>query len=122
MTIRSVIAYTLMGLAAIGLISMLLYSPGALARQLIILAVTAVVIYFIYRLVIRKRLGGGTEDKAFAKAAKESKKRLQKQKRPKPSSPSTVSSKKKKPFRRKRTKHLTVIEGKKGKKNNRASS
>ncbi|MFK2824339.1 SA1362 family protein [Bacillus sp. B190/17] len=120
MTIRSVITYTLIGLAAIGLVSMLIYTPGALARQLAVLAVTAVVIYFLYRLVIRKRLGGSTEDKAFAKAAKHSKKRLQK--RQKPSSASPSSSKKKKPFRRKSTSHLTVIDGKKGKRNNRASS
>ncbi|KKB37261.1 SA1362 family protein [Bacillus thermotolerans] len=125
MTIRTVITYTLIGLAAIGLFSMLFYSPGALLRQILIFAITAVVIYGIYRLIVRNRNGGGrAEDKAFARAAKESKRRM---KMKQPSSPSSASPKKqasskRRPFRKKSANHLKVIEGKKGKRNNRVSS
>ncbi|WP_338750043.1 SA1362 family protein [Bacillus sp. FJAT-52991] len=119
MATRTVITFSLIALAAIGLVSMLFNAPGALARQLVIAAVTVAVIVLIYRLVMRKRLGGNGEDRAFAKAARQSKKRLKSRK--KTTHPSTPATKKK-PLRRKSSANLRVIEGKKGKKNNRASS
>ncbi|HZG71881.1 MAG TPA: hypothetical protein VEY51_10145, partial [Chondromyces sp.] len=74
-------------------------------------------IYAIYRFMTRKSQGK-RENRAFIKAAKQSKKRLKDRRKP---SVSSLSSKKK-PFRKRSAAHLTVIEGKKGKKKNRASS
>ncbi|WP_100331539.1 SA1362 family protein [Bacillus xiapuensis] len=119
MTTRTVIAYAFIGLAAIGLVSMVLSSPGALTRQLIILAVTAAAIYLLYRFVMRKQVSGNSEDKAFTKAARQSKKRLKNRHH---SSSVPASSQKKKAVRRRSAAHLKVIDGKKGKKNSRASS
>lgn len=118
MNLRTVIAYTLIGLAGIGLVSLLLNNPGELVRQIGLIALSAIVIFFIFRLVMKRRIGGNKEDRAFAKAAKQSKKRFNS---PQATASSPVSYKKK-PAAKKKSKHLKVIDGKKGKRSNRVSS
>ena len=114
MNTRSVIAFTFIGLAVIGLVSMLLNSPGALFKQIAFMVIGVAVLFFIFRLVMRKRIGASPEDRAFAKAAKQSKKRYNTQQSVS-KKPASVFSKKKQ-TRKKTPRHLKVIEGKKGKK------
>ncbi|RDI41178.1 SA1362 family protein [Falsibacillus pallidus] len=98
-------------LALIGLFS----NPSYLLRQALFVIVIAAIIYFIYR-VIRMRKPDGKDQRAFIRAAKKTKKKHKK--RPTASVSSLQS--RKKPIRKKSQANLTVIEGKKGKKKNRA--
>ncbi|MBM4762261.1 hypothetical protein GNT69_08105 [Bacillus sp. B15-48] len=113
----------LIALAAIGIISQLINDPASFFKTIAIMAIVAGVIFFIVQRITQGSPTQKHEQHAFKKAAKKSKKRfLKKENIPSPSSKrSTV-----KPFSMARkknrdTSHLTVIEGKKGKKKNRAS-
>ncbi len=114
-------------LAAIGIASSYLNNPAGFIKQIAIILVVGLVVYFVVTRFFfnnpEKR-----DQRAFIKAAKKSKKRLHQnesslsfQKR----SSSTITSMKKSLKPRKihsdHSPHLTVIEGKKGKKKNRAS-
>lgn len=102
-------------LALIGLGSTLIRQPEALFKQLIVWAIIIGSIYVIYRIWISKRPDGQNK-RAFLKAARRSKKRMKNRQ----SSASTQIQALKKPIRKKSQANLTVIEGKKGKKKNRA--
>lgn len=124
MSIRNSVTSIIVALAAIGLVSMMITSPGQLVRQLIFAAVSVAIVIFLFRLFMNKRVGGNTENRAYSKAVKQSKK---KHHNPKtkyvPTRASSLSTKmNKKPIRRKSSSHLTVIEGNKGKRRKRASS
>jgi len=91
----------------------LLYNPIGLVKQLLFIGMTVAAIYVLYRIWMSRK-PGGDESRSFAKAAKLSKKR---KRRP----AETVSNHAlKKPLRKKSSAHLTVIEGKKDKKKDRA--
>jgi predicted lipid-binding transport protein (Tim44 family) len=110
-------------LAFIGLTTSLIKNPAGFLLNIAVILAVGAIIWFIFRHFStsspQKR-----EQKAFLKAAKKSKKRLQtKEKSPAGQQHSTKSSslKANKHKRSKSTAHLTVIEGKKSKKKNRAS-
>jgi hypothetical protein len=123
MNIRTVVAPVIIALAAIGLVSMMITSPGQLMRQLIFAVVSVAIVIFLFRLFMKKRAGGNNENRAYSKAVKQSKKKHQPKTKYAPTRASSLSAKpKKKPVRRKKSSHLTVIEGNKGKRSTRASS
>ncbi|RLQ98261.1 SA1362 family protein [Falsibacillus albus] len=98
-------------LALIGLFS----NPSSFLREALFVIVVAGVIFILYR-VITMRKPNGKDQRAFIRAAKKTKK---KHKKRQTASVSSIQSRKK-PIRKKSQANLTVIEGKKGKKKNRA--
>ncbi|OXS80380.1 SA1362 family protein [Domibacillus enclensis] len=126
MNVRTVIVSVIAALAAIGLVNMMITSPGQLVRQVVFGVITAAIILFLLRLFMQNRGGGNRrEDRAYSKAVKQSKKRhtTKTGTKPKPSRSVAFTAKpKKKTARRKKASHLTVIEGNKGKRGSRASS
>ena len=109
--------------AFIGLAVNLIKNPTGFFLNIAVMFAVGAIIWFIYRHFStsspQKR-----EQRAFLKAAKQSKKRLQtREKSPIAQQHSTKSSslKANKHTRSKSTAHLTVIEGKKSKRKNRAS-
>ncbi|WP_052343517.1 SA1362 family protein [Bacillus massiliigorillae] len=112
-------------LALLGLGSKLFGDPvGTLKWLLIIVAVTAIMIY-----VVKRFSGSSTaqsaNQKAYRKAAKQSQKNQQLRNTSKPKDSNVVTysfnhSKRKPKHRKKSDVQLTVIDGKKGKKKNRA--
>ncbi|UII54817.1 hypothetical protein LS684_14275 [Cytobacillus spongiae] len=114
----------LIALGALGVISRLINNPGAFIQSIVVIVIVGAVFYFIYRKMTQSS-PQKQEQRAFVKAAKRSKKRFQKSE-----SGSNRSLKKsnlgsltklKSESKKKSSSHLTVIEGKKGKKKNRAS-
>lgn len=116
-----VLAIILLG--AIGLITTLISNPMWLLKQIAIYAAIAGVIYLIYRLFMKKRIS--KDYNSYARAAKKSKRRFDDKSNrssnirniaqaKKAKRTSAIKKKKQSPS------HLTVIEGKKGKKKNRA--
>ncbi|MCM3566646.1 hypothetical protein M3183_00930 [Neobacillus mesonae] len=110
-------------LALIGLFSSFMANPAGFIQKIALMAVIGFVIFF----VVRKFSNSSPqkkEQRAFLKAAKQSKKRLQQKNgdsQMKSSSLGPISNLKKHKTKRKSNAHLTVIDGKKGKKKNRAS-
>jgi ABC-type nickel/cobalt efflux system permease component RcnA len=108
-------------LALIGISSMFISNPTGFLQGLAVVVVIGIAIYIFVRLMYKTN-PQKKEQRAFLKAAKKSKKRLQKKETKSTSSAGTLA-----PFRKavkkktKKTAHLTVIDGKKGKKKNRAS-
>ncbi|AZB43548.1 hypothetical protein CEF21_15245 [Bacillus sp. FJAT-42376] len=109
------------GLAGFYLITTLLTNPAALFQQAAIIAITVAIIYLVFRYVMRKRMG--LDYSSYSKAAKHTKRSAyEKTHTGSPSKTVTPIKKyaKTKSFKKKNSSHLTVIEGKKGKKKNRA--
>ncbi|TYR82440.1 hypothetical protein FZC66_02285 [Priestia megaterium] len=120
--------YSLIGLGAIGFVYTLFTSPTSLLRQAGYIFLFIILFYLIFRFVIRPSQTKG-QDKGYYRAVKQSKMRQKEKERgnnkvdmnayrnvkKRPAVKSTKSLKKKK-----NNTHLTVIEGKKGKKKNRA--
>jgi len=107
-------------LAAIGIISNLVKDPSGFIKMIVGTALIVAVIFFVIRRFSQASPAQNHEQRAFKKAAKRSKKRFQTKESthsPKRSSVKSLSAARKK----RDTSHLTVIEGKKGKKKNRAS-
>ncbi|MRX72588.1 hypothetical protein GJU40_10560 [Bacillus lacus] len=106
-------------LGAIGFVYMIVERPSELVMIFATYAVIGLLIFFAVRFFLGKRLGGA--DKNFTKAVKQSKRRYTdgpqtQAKSSQSKKPTNIASKKK----RQQPSHLTVIEGKKGKKKNRA--
>jgi|HigsolmetaAR203D_1030402.scaffolds.fasta_scaffold01744_3 hypothetical protein len=110
--IRTFVFFLITGLAAIGLLSFFAGSPNALGKRILFLIFVASLLYIVYRMGIKKPVR--KDQQAFLRAAKKSKKRIRKRQS------SRLSTQKRKPIRRRNDVHLTVIEGKKGKKKKRA--
>jgi ABC-type nickel/cobalt efflux system permease component RcnA len=108
----------------IGIIGTFANNPIGFLQRVAMIALIGLAIYFIYRL-ISTRNPQKKEQNAFLKAAKKSKKRLQHKSgdtHAKSSSLGSLTSlKRNKKTKKKSPVHLTVIDGKKGKKKNRAS-
>ncbi len=125
----SYIVFGVIGLAVIGLLSKIINNPAGFFKGIAIILGVAAVVFLLVKLLY-KPSPEKSEQRAFIKAAKKSSKRKQ-QKDPKPQNRMKLKQKKKsnltsiKSARRLRKKNerpqLTVIEGKKGKKKNRAS-
>ncbi|HWJ79253.1 MAG TPA: SA1362 family protein [Niallia sp.] len=110
-------------LALFGLTTSLIRNPSGFFLNIAIFVGVAVIIWFVFR-QFRLSSPQNKEQKAFVKAAKQSKKRLQtkeKSNTKQPGSNRTSSLKAQKFKRSKSTAHLTVIDGRKSKKKNRAS-
>ncbi|MBY6035535.1 hypothetical protein KUV80_02685 [Fictibacillus nanhaiensis] len=104
-------------LAVVGILNQLITSPSQLFKTLLIGAAVIAVFYFIFG-----RTSSGINGK-YKKAVKQSKKRYGSNQKPAKTSPLFSSKKTKNAVQKKRARehHLTVIEGKKNKKKNRAS-
>ncbi|MGD6966997.1 SA1362 family protein [Rossellomorea vietnamensis] len=119
MSARTLIAGAIILFASIGLVSMLIGDPLALLQRILIFAAIAGIIYFVFRKVM---MGGGSsgknkDQKAFLKAARQSKKRYNHKKTAAPVKASASNPFRKKSHRKKSQANLTVIEGKKNRKN-----
>ncbi|WAA11433.1 SA1362 family protein [Fervidibacillus halotolerans] len=110
-----IFVYILLLLALLGFIALLQTNPHALVRYLLGTVIVIFILLLLFKYISPTNMTRREEDRAFAKAAKYSKKRMKKL--------STNNKKKahrsKHALRRNRN-HLTVIEGKKGKKKSRA--
>ncbi|MDQ0231941.1 SA1362 family protein [Metabacillus malikii] len=110
----------ILAIIILGVIGVLL-NPMWLVRQVAFIAVVGGIIYLAYRFYAKRKLG--KEYSSYMRAAKQSKRRYNEQKTPVQNVRSfsqarkTISTSAKK---KKQPSHLTVIEGKKGKKKNRA--
>lgn len=100
--------------ALIGLGTWLYYNPASLFLQLFVTVLIAGIIFLVIRAFMRRK-NSYKENRSYAKAAKFSRKKYE---QPKKSAHTNKSTKR--PLRKKSTAHLTVIEGKKGKKKDRA--
>ncbi|WP_368857066.1 SA1362 family protein [Neobacillus paridis] len=110
-------------LAFLGLVSSFTANPAGFIQKIAIMAIIVLVIFFLVR-KFSNSSPQKKEQRAFLKAAKQSKKRLQQRSGDtgqKNSSFGPISTLKKPKTKRKPPAHLTVIDGKKGKKKNRAS-
>lgn len=113
----------LLVLAFLGVTSSLMSNPTVFVQRIAFILIVIGAIYLLFR---RSYKAGPekNEQQAFIKAAKKSKKRFKNKdnvKTQKSSVRSLTSLKKKTKKKSVSTAHLTVIEGKKGKKKNRAS-
>lgn len=110
-------------LAAIGVAGNYIANPTGFLKSIAVVLVVSTAVYFIVRRFYNSN-PEKREQRAFVKAAKRSKKRLHQkesgQGMRRSISPITTMKKNMK-SKKKPTAHLTVIEGKKGKKKNRAS-
>lgn len=109
-------------LAAIGIAGILVSNPAGFIQRIAVIALIGMVIYLLFR-----RFNNSSperkEQRAFLKAAKKSKKRLHQKNgdlQSRSASQGNLPLAKKK-IKKKSSSHLTVIDGKKGKKKNRAS-
>ena len=119
--ISTFIVVCLIALAALGMVSLLVSNPSGLLLKFAIMIATGAVIFFLVKRFYlpspEKR-----EQRAFVKAAKRSLKRKQQKESGKQTRKSNVSNITSIRARKKQTNnHLTVIEGKKGKRKNRVS-
>jgi hypothetical protein len=118
-----IIVLGLILLAAIGVASSYIANPMGFIKSIAVILIVGAVVYFIVRRFSHSN-PEKREQRAFIKAAKKSKKRLhQKETNQNPRRTSSAITTMKKNIRTKKssTAHLTVIDGKKGKKKNRAS-
>ncbi|MCL6570821.1 MAG: hypothetical protein K6T88_03950 [Bacillus sp. (in: Bacteria)] len=111
-------------LALIGIIGLITANPAGFIQKIVVMAIIGFAVYFLVRKFSNSN-PQKKEQKAFLNAAKKSKKRLHQKSgeaNSKVSSLGTIASlKKSNQTKKKSPAHLTVIEGKKGKKKNRAS-
>ncbi|WP_142919178.1 SA1362 family protein [Peribacillus saganii] len=121
----SYIVYGIIALGAIGLISRMFTDPVGFFRNLLIIAITAGIVYVLYKRLTKDK-PNKKEQRSFSKAAKQSVQRQKgresasKGKHDNVASFSLAKTSRKIRNRKKSEAQLTVIEGKKGKKKNRA--
>ncbi|WP_214706155.1 MULTISPECIES: SA1362 family protein [unclassified Exiguobacterium] len=120
-------------LGFIGVGHMLATDPGRLFRQLLFIGIFGLIFYVIYRVFMAPKISA--EDMRYRKTAQASKKRMQRPGANPKVKPSATTKKKAKPgsnvtklskrpahsTHRSDAPHLTVIEGKKGKKKKKAN-
>jgi hypothetical protein len=116
--------YSVLILAMIGFLVSLFSEPLQLIGNILITIIIVAVIYFVFRYFavsrstvqpVRRASSGTNDQKAYLNAVRYSKKRVKKKQRPK-----QQPDKLKQALRRQNAPQLTVIEGKKNKKRNRA--
>jgi uncharacterized membrane protein YfcA len=119
----TIVVAGLITLALLGIFSKFATNPAEFVQNIFVFAIIGLIIFF----VVRKFSNSSPqkrEQRAFVKAAKRSKKRLHHKSgeiSTKGSALGTLSPLKKTKAKKKSPAHLTVIDGKKGKKKNRAS-
>src|SRR5699024_2498515 len=111
MTLRNWIFGTIVLLAVFGLSATLIANPFGLLQNIFITLLIVGAIYGIYRLFLAKKIGN-EEQRKFMQAERQSNTRMQKKKK----SHVPRAKARNKPLRKRKHVHLTVIEGKKGKK------
>ncbi|MEH7107258.1 MULTISPECIES: SA1362 family protein [Bacillaceae] len=117
------VVWGLIILALLGLFSTITSDPAGFIQNIAIFAVIGLLIYFLFR-KFSTSTPQKKEQRAFIKAAKKSKKRLHQKggdTNIKTSSLGSLTTLKKNKTKKKSPAHLTVIDGKKNKKKNRAS-
>jgi uncharacterized protein YacL len=120
------IVFGMIGLAVIGLLSSVVTNPAGFFKNIAIMLVIGAIVFLLIR-ILYKPSPAKREQRAFVKAAKRSIKKNQhkdgSQVLKKKKHSNLTSLKKARALKRKKhsTPQLTVIEGKKGKKKNRAS-
>lgn len=114
----SYIIYGIIALGIFGLFAKVVNDPVGFFRNIIVMIVIAGAIFFIYRMITKDKPSNAGQ-RAFKKAARKSKKRT-KSKSNIANFSKAANSTKKNRIRKKSDIHLTVIEGKKNKKKNRA--
>jgi predicted lipid-binding transport protein (Tim44 family) len=122
--ISTIIVGVLIILALLGLVGSFTANPAGFIQGIAVIALIGLVIFFLYR-----RFSNSSpqkkEQRAFLKAAKRSKKRLQHKSGDSTAKSSALGTltklKKSSKIKKKSPAHLTVIDGKKSKKKNRAS-
>ncbi|MGG5255094.1 SA1362 family protein [Neobacillus sp. SM06] len=111
-------------LALIGITGMFIGNPIGFLQKIAVMGFIVAAIYFVVRLIFKAN-PQKKEQRAFLKAARQSKKRLQKRGGESPMrnpfSGTLAPLKKSSKTKKKTPAHLTVIDGKKSKKKNRAS-
>ncbi|MEH7389448.1 SA1362 family protein [Bacillus sp. JJ1474] len=109
-------------LAALGITSSMITNPAGFLRRIAVILLVGAIVYYIFQRFNRAS-PKKQEQRAFVRAAKKSKKRFHKPDAGKGSSRKANSGSLTsiKRTRKKSSTHLTVIEGKKGKKKDRAS-
>jgi len=116
------IVFGLITLAIIGVTASLISNPAGFLKRIAVILLVGAVIVFIFRRVSRAG-SDKSEQRAFIRAAKKSKKRYHQQEAAKSNNrkagAGSLTSLKK--TKKKSAAHLTVIQGKKGKKKDRAS-
>ncbi|WP_308161920.1 SA1362 family protein [Bacillus sp. ISL-75] len=123
-TFVNVVVGGLIILALLGLVGSFTANPAGFIQRIAVIALIVLAVYFLVR-KFSKSNPQKKEQRAFLKAAKKSKKRLLQKggdSTVKTSTLGTLASlKKSNKTKKKSPAHLTVIDGKKGKKKNRAS-
>ncbi|WLD92007.1 SA1362 family protein [Alkalihalobacillus sp. AL-G] len=117
----NLIILLLLGLSAFGFVITLITDPMSILKMIAVFLAVGAIFYFLYKRFIVKRMGKGMGQ--YQQAARYSKKKYQTHSRTvSKSQPTTKSSFKNnlKKHKKRKDHHLTVIEGKKGKKKNRA--
>jgi hypothetical protein len=112
----SILLFTLILFAIIGLGSNLLENPVEFFKRIAIMVLIGLSIFFLFKRFY-KQSPNRKEQRAFLKAAKRTKKKINRKKSDDPAKQLTKLTS----IRKKSSAHLTVIEGKKNKKKNRAS-
>ncbi|WP_245917292.1 MULTISPECIES: SA1362 family protein [Bacillus] len=119
----SIMAICITILAAIGIIGSLISNPAGFLQRIAVIVLIVAAVYFLFRRFYQSS-PEKQEQRAFVKAAKKSKKRLhhkdggQNKQR---ANVRSLASLRKNKATKKHPSHLTVIEGKKGKKKDRAT-
>ncbi|MFF2448623.1 SA1362 family protein [Neobacillus sp. NPDC058068] len=118
------IVWGLIILALLGLFSSFTANPAGFLQKIAVFAIIGLLIFFLVR-KFSSSSPQKKEQRAFLKAAKKSKKRLQQKSGDGAAKTSSIGAlttlKKGNKIKKKSPAHLTVIDGKKGKKKNRAS-
>ncbi|MDX5475604.1 MAG: hypothetical protein LPK00_08695 [Bacillaceae bacterium] len=119
-SIQKPLLITILSLAGFYVVYELFTNTGSFITRLLVIIGVATVIFFLFRYFISGRIGGA--DSNYRKALQQSKKKYNAKSKP----VVTLNGKERKPtkstssIKRKSSTHLTVIEGKKNKKKNRA--
>jgi amino acid permease len=114
----SIFAISIVILALIGIVGNLVQDPVAFVQRIAMLVIVGIIIYLVVKRYY-KQSPQKKEQKAFLRAAKQTKKKIQKKKTDEGNKSPNLT--KLTSIRKKSSAHLTVIEGKKTKKKNRAS-
>ncbi|MBM7693270.1 putative membrane protein YhiD involved in acid resistance [Peribacillus deserti] len=120
----SFLIFGIIFLGAIGLLGNLLSDPAGFIKNAVILALTIGIVIFAVKRLTRSK-PNAKHERSFMKAARDSKKRVKTRDAAKGKADNVQSFSLAKNLKKARNKsrsdiHLTVIEGKKGKKKNRA--
>jgi glucan phosphoethanolaminetransferase (alkaline phosphatase superfamily) len=115
------IVLTIIGLAILGIAS----NPAGLLKQLVIIAIIVLVFYLLYKMFTHSNNKGSNGKASYNRAARKSAKKYavgkQESNSSKKVAPIQLLNPKANTIKKRKQTHLTVIEGKKGKKKDRAS-